>query len=86
MINNHISELYSIQEMYDEFLAAIDRNDLMTPDSNSADYYYSILIEEPEIEQLHGYMKRNFAAALLNEAQEVTNKILKTQENNKCCR
>ena len=39
----------SILEMYDEFIAAIDRNDLITPDSSSADYYYRILIKEPEI-------------------------------------
>lgn len=69
-----------VQQMYREFLAAIKRGDLMPSASGkkSADDYYRTLIAEPELAQLHGLMKRNFAAALQNEAQEVTNKLLKS--------
>ncbi len=73
----------AITNKYYAFQEAIERKDLMEedpvaslPGKHPADHYFNILIEEPKIARLHGLMKRNFAAALQNEAQEITNKVL----------
>ncbi len=68
----------SILELYAAFNAALERKELLEPKGKSANDYYERLIREPELEPLHGLMTRNFAAALLDESQQVTNKLLKT--------
>ena len=68
----------TIQQLYQAFLTAVKQGNLLTPLGKSADDYYRILIQKPDIAQLHGIMKRNFAAALQNEAQETVNRFLKT--------
>ncbi len=70
----------SIRELYAAFEAALARGELMPPASGGrcADDYFRALVAEPSIAELHGYLRRNFAAALQNEAQVVTNKLLKT--------
>ena len=60
----------SIQKIYDEFLAAIENGHLMEPEGQSANGFYEILIREKSIEKLHGFMRRNFAAALQDESQK----------------
>ncbi|MBK8566586.1 MAG: caspase family protein [Saprospiraceae bacterium] len=70
-----------ILEMYHAFTAALDAGNLMATDSTlgqSADDYYKRLVQEPSIADLHGLMTRNFAAALMDEGQQVINKFLKT--------
>ncbi len=69
-----------IMEMYHAFTAALDAGNLMLTDSSvgqSADDYYKLLIQEPSIADLHGLMTRNFAAALMDEGQQVFNRLLK---------
>ncbi len=68
----------SVRELYAAFNAALERKELLEPKGTSADDYYRRLINEPELAPVHGLMTRNFAAALLDESQQVTNKLLKT--------
>ncbi len=68
----------SILELYAAFNVALERKELLEPKGKSANDYYERLIRERELEPLHGLMTRNFAAALLDESQQVTNKLLKT--------
>lgn len=68
----------NLLRLYLAFNDALDRNALLAPEVDCADYYYRRLIGEPAIEPLHGLMTRNFAAALIDESQQVTNKILKS--------
>jgi len=70
-----------VLEMYHAFTAALDAGNLMATDSTvgkSADDYYKLLVQEPSIADLHGLMTRNFAAALMDEGQQVINRFLKT--------
>ncbi|MBK9015491.1 MAG: caspase family protein [Saprospiraceae bacterium] len=80
----------NLQEMYKSFLAAIESGHLMPSPKGqavapkgqagglSADDYYRMLIKEPTIQQLHGSMTRTLVAALADEAQQVVNKLLRT--------
>ncbi len=70
----------SIQQVYEAFLAAVEAGNLMpsSDDEPSANDYYEKLINESSIKAMHGLVKRNFVAALIDEAQQVTNKLLKT--------
>jgi len=51
-----------------------DKNDF-------ADYYYNKLIAEPQLERLHSAMRRNYAAALQDDAQQVMNSWMKTSQD-----
>jgi len=48
------------------------------PVSACADSYYEQLIKEPKLERLHSAMRRNYAAALQDDAQQVLNTALKS--------
>ncbi|MBK9015499.1 MAG: caspase family protein [Saprospiraceae bacterium] len=68
-----------VLEMYHAFTAALEAGNLMATDSTtgkSADDYYKLLIQEPSIAELHGLMTRNFAAALMDEGQQILNRYL----------
>ncbi len=68
----------SIAALYAAFNTALERGELLAPAGRSADDYYRQLIARAEVAPLHGLMTRNFAAALVDESQQVTNKLLKT--------
>ena len=51
---------------------------LAEPEGHCADYYYKKLIGEESIQALHSLMQRNFAAALMDEAQQALNAYLST--------
>ena len=75
----------SIVEMYLAFQKAIeDKNFLCgqtetsTPAGKCADSYYAVLSREPQLEKLHSTMRRNYAAALQDDAQQVLNNIMKS--------
>ena len=68
----------NIQELYQDFLAAIENGNLMKPEGKSANDYYEILIKEKSIEKLHGFMRRNFAAALMDGSQKYINIMLQS--------
>jgi len=70
----------SIRALYAQFLTAIDSGQLMSPLGKSANDYYNLLIETPEIAALQGTMKRKFAAALMDEGQTYINQILKSDQ------
>ncbi len=48
------------------------------PEYACADYFYEKLIQEPKLEKLHSSMRRNYAAALQDDAQQVMNIMLKS--------
>ncbi|MDX1938955.1 MAG: caspase family protein [Saprospiraceae bacterium] len=67
----------SIREQYRLFAAALEIGNLLEPKGTSADDYFRKLIAEPKIRSVHGLLKRNFAAALQNESQEILNALMK---------
>ncbi len=68
----------NIQKIYEQFLVAIDSNYLMSPEGESANDYYDVLMANNEIEKLHGTVKRKFVVALMDEGQQIINKVLQT--------
>ena len=70
----------SVQELYTAFLAAVERGDLLESagGGSSANDLYEQLIQEEGLAPLHGFMKRNLAAALHDKAQVALNLYLKT--------
>ncbi len=69
----------SVQTLYREFVATLKRGDLMEARdgvSPTADTLYKQLIREPALADLHGLMTRNFAAALIDEGQQILNRLL----------
>jgi len=70
----------NVQKMFADFNKAIETGNLISSDSlsgKSANDYYQQLIKEQSITHLHGLMKRNFAAALMDKGQQFINKLLK---------
>lgn len=66
----------SVVEMYLKFKQAVSDQQFFEPELACADYYYEILIKEPQLERLYSSMRRNYAAALQDDAQQVLNSIL----------
>ena len=69
----------TVQALYRAFTAALKRGDLLEARdgvSPSADTLYRQLIREPALAELHGLMTRNFAAALMDEGQQILNRFL----------
>jgi tetratricopeptide (TPR) repeat protein len=64
------------RDQYIAFKAALINGDLMTPEDASANDLYISLIKKPKLTPLYSFMKRNLAAALLDESQTSLNKIL----------
>ncbi len=63
----------TIRKMYTLFVKALE-DKLFFDDSenlHSADYYFELLLKEPRLKRLHNYMRRNYAAALQDDAQQV---------------
>lgn len=67
----------SLQQMYRAFKLAIQEKRFLEPVGNCAEAYYTQLIHEAALAPLHGFMRRNYAAALQDDAQQVMNKWLK---------
>ncbi len=53
------------------------------PENDYADFYYEKLMGEPGIERLHSTIRRNYAAALQDDAQQVMNDWIKTSLDQK---
>jgi tetratricopeptide (TPR) repeat protein len=60
----------TIKELYDKFLVALEKGNLMEPKGECANDYFNILVKKEETSKVHGFMKRNFVAALIDESQE----------------
>ena len=71
----------SVRELYQLFNKALKGKIFLEPKGKCADAYYEKLTQEPKLERLHSTMKRNYAAALQEDAQQVLNEWLKTNEN-----
>ncbi len=68
----------SIQKVYQQFKQSIQDKVFLAPANACADFYYNQLIQNPAMQRLHSTMKRNYAAALQDDAQQVMNRWLKT--------
>jgi hypothetical protein len=64
-------------KVYALFKKALKDKIFLEPVEACADVYYEKLISEPKMERLHSTMKRNYAAALQDDAQQVLNTILR---------
>jgi tetratricopeptide (TPR) repeat protein len=66
----------TIQEQFHAFQQALENKVFLSPANACADFYYKQLIKEPKLEKLHNSMRRNYAAALQDDAQQVLKKWL----------
>ncbi len=63
----------TIKKTYQLFKKSLLDKKLLEPLEACADFYYEKLIAEPKLERLHSTMKRNYAAALQDDAQQTMN-------------
>lgn len=66
-----------LKEVYHNFKKALKEKVFLEPIGACADAYYERLIVEPKMERLHNAMRRNYAAALQDDAQRFLNSLLK---------
>ena len=66
----------SIRETYYAFKKALAQKQFFEPAGACAEDLYTVLSTEPGLMPLHGLLKRNYAAALQDDAQQVINRIL----------
>lgn len=64
------------RKLYENFLAALDSGNLLQPKGSAAVDYYNQLVEKRALQPLHGLMRRNLAAALIDEVQQALNALL----------
>ncbi|MBK8492537.1 MAG: hypothetical protein IPL49_17020 [Saprospirales bacterium] len=67
----------SLLQPYFAFKRAIAEKRFLRPPGDRADEYYNKLVQEEDLAPLHGIMRRNYAAALQDDAQQVMNKLMK---------
>ena len=67
----------TIRELYGLFKKALKNKVFLEPATSCADAYYERLISEPRLARLHSTMRRNYAAALQEDAQQAINIWLK---------
>ena len=65
-----------IREQYVAFKRAVQEKRFFEPENDCADVYYSRLSQNTALEPLWGFMKRNYAAALQDDAQQSINAFL----------
>lgn len=63
----------SVRKQYRAFKQAVKEHRFFQPRGNCADDLYSLLVQEASIARLHSSMKRNYAAALIDEFQQWMN-------------
>lgn len=71
----------NVKVMYQLFKSSLKNKVFLEPTESCANTYYEQLINEPKLERLHATMKRNYAAALQDDAQQVINAMLKSNIN-----
>lgn len=67
----------SVVEIYIAFQKSLKEKNFMSPEDACSEAYYQILSADPKLEKLHSSMRRNYAAALQDDAQQVMNNWLK---------
>jgi len=65
-------------ELFRAFQLAIEEKRLLSPENNSAWYYYTRLAPRPEFSAMDGTLRRNLAVALQDDAQRAINAYLDT--------
>ncbi len=68
----------NIREMYLLFKQALKEKVFLYPRNACADAYYERLLAEPGLGKLHSTLRRNYAAALQDDAQQELNTLLKS--------
>jgi hypothetical protein len=68
----------SVIKLFQEFQKALSEKRFLKPAGNCAEEFYNRLLREPGIAPLHNYLRRNYAAALMDDGQQVLNKLMKT--------
>ncbi len=68
----------SVVDMYMAFKQSLDDKRFFEPASHCAEFYYEQLSNEPQLELLHSNMRRNYAATLQDDAQQMINTLLNT--------
>ena len=76
----------NIVKMYFAFKKALEDKQFLfaekgRAENDYADFYYKILSQEPQLERLHSSMRRNYAAALQDDAQQLMNGWMKTSQD-----
>ncbi len=71
----------TVREMYRAFKLAVQEKRFFTPAGNSAEDYFAQLSKVEALAPLGGIMKRNYAAALQDDAQQTLNEWLKTSQD-----
>ncbi|TNE58839.1 MAG: tetratricopeptide repeat protein [Bacteroidetes bacterium] len=66
----------AVQGLYAAFQKALEKKQFLKPEKACADAYYEQLIREPALEPLYSSMRRNYAAALQDDAQQFLNHML----------
>jgi Flp pilus assembly protein TadD len=66
----------SMQRYYQLFKQSLKDKILLKPENACAEYYYQILSKAPGMKKLYAFMKRNYAAVLQDDAQQVMNQFL----------
>ncbi|MCC7026617.1 MAG: tetratricopeptide repeat protein [Saprospiraceae bacterium] len=67
----------SLKSLYKLFKESLKEKIYIKPEDACADFYFEKLIGEPKLTKLHTTLKRNYAAALQDDAQQVMNTMLK---------
>jgi len=68
----------SVRLTYRLFKQALKDKVFLEPVNACAETYFNQLIQEPKFERLHSTIKRNYAAALMDEGQQFINLLLKS--------
>ncbi len=69
----------TIRALYHLFKKALKEKVFLEPPGECADSYYLRLMAEPKLERLHNSMRRNYAAALQDDAQQAINNMMKME-------
>ena len=64
--------------MYHALKERISEKKFLSPEADCAEYYFSILSKEEQFKKLHSSMRRNYAAALQDDAQQLLNRLIKS--------
>ena len=64
---------------YEKFKLKLEEKKFLSPVGDCADHYYLQLENDSSLQPLHGVMKRNYAAALQDDAQQVLNRFLRSE-------
>ncbi|MEQ1744939.1 MAG: tetratricopeptide repeat protein [Saprospiraceae bacterium] len=70
----------SVRELYRLFKKTLDDKTFFEPAGACADVFYEKLIAEPKLARLHNTMRRNYAAALQDDAQQAVNNLMKAEK------